>query len=193
MQSKITKKETAVLPTEYGEFDITVFEDGNGLQHTALTKNIDKDEPALVRLHSECLTGDAFHSLKCDCRKQLETALTTIGKDSGIILYLRQEGRGIGLLNKIKAYDLQDRGMDTVEANEHLGFKADERTYDMAAQMLADLGINRIKLLTNNPKKIEELEKNGITVTERVPLVIESNPKNKEYLKVKKEKLGHQL
>ena len=146
-----------------------------------------------MRVHSECLTGDVFHSSRCDCNQQLDKALKTIAKQGGVLLYLRQEGRGIGLLNKIKAYALQDKGMDTVEANEKLSFKADARDYTVGVQILADLGIKKMRLMTNNPKKIEGLEKYGIKIVERIPLIIKPTTKNKKYLEAKKEKLGHDL
>ena len=189
----IKKKESAKLPTEYGEFTVHVYEYG-GLNHLAIVKGaIDKGSNVLVRVHSECLTGDVFHSKRCDCQQQLDKALRLIGKKKGILIYLRQEGRGIGLLNKIKAYKLQDEGMDTVQANEKLGFKADMRDYSAGVKILADLGVKNIRLLTNNPKKIEGLEKYGIRIIERVPLVIKPNTHNKRYLEAKREKLGHYL
>jgi len=193
METLIRKKETAKLPTEYGDFKAVVYECSKGLHHIALIKGYIKDKDVLVRVHSECLTGDVFHSSRCDCKQQLDKALKLISKQGGVLLYLRQEGRGIGLLNKIKAYDLQDKGMDTVEANEKLGFKADARDYTVGVQILADLGIKRMRLMTNNPKKIEGLEKYSIKIVERVPLVIKPTTTNKKYLEAKKEKLGHDL
>jgi len=191
---RIKKKETANLPTEYGNFTAHVYECVKGLHHIALVKGkIEKNKDILVRVHSECLTGDVFHSQRCDCNQQLDKALKLIAKKGGVLLYLRQEGRGIGLLDKIKAYALQDQGMDTVEANEKLGFKADMRDYTVGVQILADLGIKKMRLMTNNPKKIEGLEKYGIKIVERVPLVIKPTTTNKKYLEAKKNKLGHYL
>jgi len=194
MEMRIKRKETANLPTEYGDFTAHVYECIKGLHHIALVKGkIEKNKDILVRVHSECLTGDVFHSQRCDCNQQLDKALKIISEQGGVLLYLRQEGRGIGLLDKIKAYSLQDQGMDTVEANEKLGFKADMRDYTVGVQILADLGINKMRLMTNNPKKIEGLEKYGIEIIERIPLIIKPNTKNKKYLEAKKEKLGHYL
>ncbi len=184
---KISQK--ANLPTRFGEFKIVAFKEGEK-EHLAIYKEPLKDTP-LVRVHSECLTGDAIGSLKCDCRDQLEYALKAIDKEGGMVIYLRQEGRNIGLLNKVNAYALQDKGLDTVEANHQLGFADDERSYEMVEFILKYFNIKSIKLLTNNPKKIESIK--GVNIVKRVPIVIESNRYNENYLKTKKEKMGHLL
>lgn len=183
------------LPTKFGEFKLTIYRDKtNGKTHIVLCMGAWKDESILVRVHSECLTGDVFGSLRCDCGHQLEKAMQIIAHEKkGIILYMNQEGRGIGLVEKMRAYNLQDQGMDTVQANEALGHKADLRDYGIGAQILVDLGVKKIKLLTNNPRKIVGLEGYGLEVSERVPLEIEPNEQNYKYLKTKKEKLGHHL
>ncbi|MDD2679986.1 MAG: bifunctional 3,4-dihydroxy-2-butanone-4-phosphate synthase/GTP cyclohydrolase II [Candidatus Omnitrophica bacterium] len=183
------------LPTEFGEYKLILYRDlTNNKVHTALTMGDWKDEPVLVRVHSECLTGDVFGSLRCDCGRQLNRSLEIIGREGrGVILYMNQEGRGIGLIDKIRAYSLQDKGLDTVEANEALGHKADLRDYGIGAQILVDLGVKNIRLLTNNPRKIVGLEGYGLAVVERLALEIEPNPANYRYLKTKKEKLGHNL
>ena len=183
------------FPTRYGDFRLCLYESKvrAGESHVAVIKGkIDDSEPVLVRVHSQCLTGDTLGSLRCDCGDQLHTALEKIEKQkSGILIYLRQEGRGIGLANKIMAYKLQDEGKDTVEANEALGFKPDLREYWMAAQILKDMGIHRVRLMTNNPRKVNDLSKYGIEVTERIPMIANPNPANVKYLKTKREKLGH--
>ena len=167
----------------------------NDKEHVAIIKGKPQNEEApLVRIHSECLTGDIFHSKRCDCGPQLQKSLEIIEEaGNGIVLYMRQEGRGIGLLNKLKAYELQEQGFDTVEANIHLGFPAEMRDYSISAQMLRDLGIEKIRLMTNNPAKIEGITKYGIQVVERVPVEIEAEPENEKYLHTKKEKMRHIL
>ncbi|HVP19040.1 MAG TPA: GTP cyclohydrolase II [Spirochaetia bacterium] len=186
----------AELPSRFGQFQVVAFwNNRDGKEHAALVHgDVTGAEDVPVRLHSECLTGDAIGSLRCDCRDQLEAALRAIGKmDRGILLYLRQEGRGIGFLNKIRAYGLQDNGMDTVEANLALGFRDDERDYSVAAHMLLSLKVKSIRLMTNNPRKIGGLQALGVTVSGRIPLVIPPNPYNRFYLETKKEKSGHLL
>ena len=187
---------TANLPTAYGDFKIVAFKNNHDFKdHVAIIKGDIKDqEGVLCRIHSECLTGDVFGSLKCDCGPQLEAALEHLEEQGqGIILYMRQEGRGIGLANKVKAYSLQDQGMDTVEANLHLGFDDDMRDYSVAARMLEYLAPKSIILMTNNPRKLDGLRKAGIPIDERVPLKITPNVHNKRYLETKKNKSGHLL
>ena len=187
---------TAKLPTEYGEFQIVAFTNNkDGKDHVAIVKGeIKGQERVLCRIHSECLTGDVFGSLKCDCGPQLQAALEELEATGlGIILYMRQEGRGIGLAQKIKAYSLQDQGMDTVEANLHLGFDDDLRRYDIAAEMLKILGPKSVVLMTNNPRKVEGLRRAGIPIDERLPLLITPNKHNAQYLRIKREKSGHLL
>jgi 3,4-dihydroxy 2-butanone 4-phosphate synthase/GTP cyclohydrolase II len=184
------------LPTRYGQFRLVAFSTTvDQLLHLALVKGrIDPESSVLVRVHSECMTGDVFHSLRCDCGEQMEAALAAIEqRGAGIFLYMRQEGRGIGLLNKLKAYSLQDAGSDTVDANRQLGFADDLREYGIGAQILHDLGVNRMELLTNNPRKIVGLDRHGLQITARVPLEVAPNGRNIDYLRTKKERLGHLL
>ncbi len=190
----IKKTAETELPTEFGIFKVHVYESlTDKHHHLALVMGKPRRDPTIVRVHSECLTGDVFGSQRCDCGEQLKSAMRIVSKKGGVILYMRQEGRGIGLANKLKAYELQDKGMDTVEANLALGFKVDLRDYGIGAQILADLGLKKIRLLTNNPKKIVGLEGYGLKVVERVPLRIPPTETNKKYLRTKKEKLGHDI
>ncbi|RAP36310.1 bifunctional 3,4-dihydroxy-2-butanone 4-phosphate synthase/GTP cyclohydrolase II [Legionella quinlivanii] len=187
---------SSIIPTQdYGDFEMTVFDNQiDGLEHfTLLKKPVTGNKLPLVRIHSECLTGDVFGSCRCDCGGQLNQSLAQLSQEGGLLIYLRQEGRGIGLKNKLRAYALQDNGLDTVEANLNLGFAADSRDYAMAYQILRHFGIDSLRLLTNNPEKVTALEKYGITVSERVPLLIPPVAANRNYLKVKKQKLGHLL
>ena len=187
---------SAEMPTEHGLFRIVAYENQvDGETHIALVRGeIGDGKDVLVRVHSKCLTGDVFHSGRCDCGAQLETALARIGQEGrGVLLYLNQEGRGIGLANKIRAYELQDQGLDTVEANERLGFKADQRDYGIGAQILNDLGVKTMRLLTNNPRKFVGLQGYGLAISEAVPLEIPASDSTRRYLKTKKDKLGHRL
>jgi GTP cyclohydrolase II len=190
---------SADFPTRWGKFRIYGFRaefgsDGNPRveEAVALVMGDIHSTPPLARIHSQCLTGDVFHSLRCDCRQQLEMALSMIrDQGAGILIYEQQEGRGIGLMAKLQAYELQDSGLDTVEANERLGFKADQRDFALPAQMLKALGVRQVRLLSNNPEKVEALQRAGVEVVERVPCEVEPSPHAEEYLKTKKEKLGH--
>ncbi|NYT66394.1 GTP cyclohydrolase II [Alcaligenaceae bacterium] len=187
---------SSLLPTPWATFGIHVFgEPANGKEHVVLTLgDVGSGAPVLARIHSECLTGDALFSQRCDCGAQLETALKAMAAEGrGVLLYLRQEGRGIGLANKIRAYQLQDQGADTVEANERLGFQADHRRYDLCKPMLDHFGICSVRLMTNNPRKVTMLTDLGIEVAERIPLRVNRNPFNEHYLGVKEAKLGHWL
>jgi 3,4-dihydroxy 2-butanone 4-phosphate synthase/GTP cyclohydrolase II len=197
MHDKLVERVVATrLPTAFGEFNVVGYRSlVDAKHHVALVKGaVDGHKDVLVRVHSECLTGDVFHSLRCDCGEQLESALAMIEREgSGVLLYLAQEGRGIGLLNKLKAYNLQDGGLDTVDANLELGLPVDLRDYGIGAQILADLGLSSIRILTNNPKKIRGLEGYGLSVTSQVPIEHAPNPENHAYLRAKRDRLGHSL
>lgn len=185
----IEQSEVANLPTIHGNFLIQSFKENDKEHLVIFTENL--EELTNVRIHSECLTGDAIGSIKCDCQAQLNFSLDYINKFGGIVIYLRQEGRNIGLLNKVNAYALQDKGMNTIEANHQLGFRADERSYEIVEYILKKFKINKINLLTNNPKKVESLD--FIEIKNRIPVVVGKNKKNEDYLKVKKEQMGHML
>jgi GTP cyclohydrolase II len=197
-ENPVEQVASADFPTRWGKFRIYGFraETSSGAkpaeEAVALVMGDVKSAPPLVRIHSQCLTGDVFHSLRCDCRQQLELSLAMIGEEgAGILIYEQQEGRGIGLMAKLQAYELQDAGLDTVEANERLGFKADHRDFTLPGEILKALGVTRVRLLSNNPDKVEALEGAGLRVVERVPCEVVASPHAEEYLKTKKEKLGH--
>ncbi|MBL7812621.1 MAG: bifunctional 3,4-dihydroxy-2-butanone-4-phosphate synthase/GTP cyclohydrolase II [Bacteroidetes bacterium] len=195
-ESLIRREISVEMPTKWGDFDLIAYrQTNNGQEHLALIKgNWDKDEPVLVRVHSSCMTGDIFGSCRCDCGEQLQKAMEKINEEGkGVIVYMNQEGRGIGLLNKLKAYKLQEQGLDTVEANLQLGFGMDERDYGVGAQILRDLGVQKMRLMSNNPRKRTGLIGYGLEIVENVPLQVQPNPHNKSYLQTKKEKLGHVL
>jgi len=196
LNQSIIRHAEANLPTEFGDFRIIGFTSAaDGEEFVVLTQgDIADNLPVLVRIHSQCMTGDVFHSIKCDCRQQLHAALRTINENGrGILIYQAQEGRGIGIINKIRAYALQDQGVDTVEANLQLGFGADERDYDLCAEILTQLGVKKVRMMSNNPDKIAALQQAGIQVTERVPLEIDPSDHAADYLRIKKEKMGHLL
>ena len=192
---KIVKKQAeALIPTPWGNFNMIAFaaQAEEWMPHLALVHEaIDSTQPVLTRIHSECITGDLFGSKRCDCGEQLHQALEMCAKEGGVVLYLRQEGRGIGIINKLKAYNLQDRGYNTVDANLHLGLEVDARHYDIAIEMLKALHINRIRLLTNNPEKIEAFDASSIDVVSRIPLIIAPNDRNRDYLQTKRRDMGH--
>ncbi len=184
------------IPTAYGQWFIDAYADSpaDQMPHLAIyPPGLNPEEVVVVRVHSECFTGDLLHSQRCDCGPQLDKSLEVISKEKGVLIYLRQEGRGIGLINKLKAYNLQDEGLNTVDANHQLGFETDERTYEIATLILKDLGIRRIKLLTNNPEKVNSLVEQGIEIVDRIPIMIEPNIENEAYLQVKRDVMGHLL
>ncbi len=186
----------AFLPTDWGIFNILAYADSaeDLTPHVALVhENLDVTQPVLVRIHSECMTGDLFHSRRCDCGEQLDKALELAAEQGGVVIYLRQEGRGIGLINKLKAYNLQDKGFDTASANTHLGLEVDSRQYDLAVEILQDIGIRQIRLLTNNPLKIVAIENSSLEIISREPLIIEPKLENAAYLRTKRELMGHLL
>lgn len=190
------RQSEAVIPMLYGDFNMIAYaeHEEEEMPHLALVSvPIDITKPVLVRIHSECITGDLFGSKRCDCGEQLEKSLQLAAENGGVVIYLRQEGRGIGIINKLKAYQLQDKGLNTIDANTHLGLEIDARQYDIAISILNDLGIHTIDLLTNNPKKVEAIEHSDITIRQRVPLDIPAKKENYQYLKTKKEAMGHFL
>lgn len=190
----LKRQSEAIIPTPFGDFRLMAFSDDESdyAPHLALVHpEMDPDSDVVIRMHSECITGDLFGSKRCDCGEQLDFALKTAAEQKGVVLYLRQEGRGIGIINKLKAYELQDTGLDTIEANVHLGLEVDGRDYDIAQQMLEDLGVNRVRLLTNNPEKIHAFDEGPITLVDRLPIIINPNKENAAYLKTKADSMGH--
>ena len=185
------KSSIANLPSKYGHFKIRAYKEGHQEHLVIFTENFEQQEAPLVRIHSQCLTGDTFGSIKCDCNNQLHKALELIAKKGGLIIYHAQEGRNIGLLNKLNAYALQDQGRNTIEANIELGFAPDQRTYDVVREVFHDFGLTKIRLLTNNPAKVTVVEKLDVEIIERIPVIINPNPYNEGYLKTKKECMGH--
>lgn len=190
----ISKIVTTRLPTDYGQFNLHLYQDKSTKEHLALSMGENSSKTPIVRIHSECLTGDLFTSRRCDCGQQLDASLKMIGENGcGVLIYLRQEGRGIGLINKLHAYNLQDEGLDTIDANLKLGFGSDERDYNIALQILLDLQIKKLKLITNNPEKLKPFSKSPITVVERIALNLKSYNDNINYLKTKRDRMGHLL
>jgi GTP cyclohydrolase II len=193
---KIIKQAETTLPTRFGNFKMLGYaeESSNPMPHVVMvSENTDFEKPVLVRIHSECMTGDVFGSLRCDCGEQLDQSLQMTGQQGGVVIYLRQEGRGIGLINKMKAYNLQDKGLNTAEANVHLGFEVDERDYSLAIDILRELNISQVLLMTNNPDKLKSLDKSGVKVLGRVPLEIKPHQQNYDYLQTKQSLMGHLL
>ena len=189
----IIQSNIANLPTKHGKFRIKAYKEDNQEHLAIMSEDFENIEAPFVRIHSECLTGDTLGSLKCDCQNQLNLALDFIAKEGGLVIYHRQEGRNIGLLNKVNAYALQDKGRNTIEANVELGFKDDERDYRVVEYILEDLNINKLKLITNNPKKIDYIKNLGVDIVERIPSITKSNQYNEHYLKTKKDHMGHLL
>ncbi|WPP51649.1 GTP cyclohydrolase II [Catalinimonas niigatensis] len=196
MIQKLVRQAETNLPTRFGTYKMIGYagEADNPMPHLAMvSEKTDFTKPVLVRIHSECMTGDVFASLRCDCGEQLDQSMMMTGKDGGVVIYLRQEGRGIGLINKMKAYNLQDQGLNTAEANVHLGFEIDERDYGIAIEILRDLNISSVLLMTNNPDKLESLKKSGVQVLGRVPIEIKPHQENLDYLQTKQNLMGHLL
>lgn len=196
MKNKLIRQAETKLPTKFGDFTMIGYSEEavNPMPHLAMvSENSDLSKPVLVRIHSECMTGDVFGSMRCDCGEQLDQSLEMTGKEGGVVIYLRQEGRGIGLINKMKAYNLQDQGLNTAEANVHLGFEIDERDYSIAIDILRDLGIKSVLLMTNNPEKLDSLKNSGVDVLGRIPIEITPHQQNFDYLQTKQNLMGHLL